>query len=241
MNLRILAACIILAAPLFAHAGLFSVSPVRIDITPTAKSGSISINNDGASLPLRVKLMRWTQDENGESVYTPASDLVYFPREMTVEPGTTRSIRILAPASPKGPEVAYRLFIEEQMPPDSPETGGHKAVKVSVLVNFGVAVYVRGDDSPPVLSATVVKDAAGHLALELQNTGTSHTFVNSLSARGLTFSGFKPRYILGGAVSPVAVDLSSFVCAPTANDLVGDTAEGNVNIRLDATAAGCTR
>lgn len=239
MKLHHIAAVIALVVPFAAQAGLFSVSPVRIDLTPGAKSGSISVSNEGSSLPLRVKLMKWTQDEKGEAVYTPASDLVYFPRELVVEPGTTRSIRVLALTPPKGTEQAYRLFIEEQLPPAPAEEVAGRVAKVAVLVNFGVAVYVRGEDTPPALTAIMGKDAGGNPSFTLSNTGSSHTFVNSLSAQGVSFPGFKPHYLLGGASSPVVVSASAYQCASLPKNLVADTAEGNLPVRINATALGC--
>ena len=64
-------------------------------------------------LRVLVKLVEWTQDASGKDVYADSADLVYFPRQMEIEPGAKRLVRVGAKAPAQGAERAYRLFIEE--------------------------------------------------------------------------------------------------------------------------------
>lgn len=226
----------LLTYPVVASAGLFSVTPIRVDLTPQTKAGSVTITNDGGTLPLKVTLMRWTQDAEGKDVYEPSTDLVYFPRELTVEPGGNRTVRVLTSAAPAGPERAYRLFLEEGTIPQAP---GDKASRLSVLVKFGVAVYTYAGDVTPGFTVEPVSAASGKLAVKLRNSGTGHTFIKSMAAPGVTFPDFKSRYLLSTAAVPLTVDVSHDACGKGSVPLSLDTAEGAFTAALAIPEGAC--
>jgi fimbrial chaperone protein len=175
MSLRRAAACRLFAAalasfPVAALPASFSVSPIRADLKPGVLSETITVTNDSpARLRVAVKLVAWTQDATGKDVYTDSSDLVYFPRQLELEPGAKRLIRIGTKAPATGTERAYRLFIEE-VPSATP--GAPTAV--SFYFRFGVPVFVTpGTASPqPEIGQPVL--AAGKLSLVVRNPGTQH-------------------------------------------------------------------
>lgn len=226
----------LLAYPVAASAGLFSVTPIRVDLTPQTKAGSVTISNDGGTLPLKVTLMRWTQDDEGKDFYEPSSDLVYFPRELTVEPGGNRTVRVLTSVAPAGPERAYRLFLEEGAVPQTP---GDKASRLSVLVKFGVAVYTHATDTTPGFTVEPVSAAPGKLAVKLRNSGTGHSFIKSLTAPGVAFPDFKARYLLSTAAVPLTVEVSRDACGKGSVPLSLDTAEGVFGAALPIPADAC--
>jgi fimbrial chaperone protein len=42
--------------------------------------------------------MEWTQDAQGKDIYADTGDLVYFPRQMEIEPGARKLVRVGAKA-----------------------------------------------------------------------------------------------------------------------------------------------
>lgn len=152
-----------------AHAGSFSVAPIRADLKSGVLSETITVTNEAKTrLRVLVKLVAWTQDAQGKDVYTDSSDLVYFPRQMDIEPGAKRLVRVGAKAPGQGVERAYRLFIEEV-----PEPGAGPAAAVNFYFRFGVPVFVTPASAAPqpAFQPTL---AAGKLALEVTNQGTQH-------------------------------------------------------------------
>lgn len=222
--------------PLVVAAGDFSVSPIRVDLTPANKAGSVAIHNDGAALPVRIKLMRWTQDANGIDQYAPTNDLIYFPRELIVEPGAVRTIRVLAPTAPTEPERAYRLFIEEQQ---TPEESTGKSARLAVLIKFGVAVYAYAKPVQPTVAFDFISAEAGKASLRLLNPSTTHTFIKEITAADVTFPDFKPRYVLGGAGFPLNALLNPAACAKGTVNVSVTTAEGALGATLVMPPSAC--
>ena len=226
----------LLAWPVVASAGLFSVTPIRVDLTPDAKAGSVTITNDGGTLPLKVTLMRWTQDAEGKDQYEPTNDLVYFPRELTVAAGGSRTVRVLSSAAPAGPERAYRLFLEEGV---ADAAANDKASRLSVLVKFGVAVYTHTGTGAPAFSLELASAAGGKASVRLRNTGTAHAFIKELAAPGATFPDFKPRYLLSAAAAPLTIELSSAACAKGSLPVSIAAAEGMMEASLALPDGAC--
>lgn len=174
-SLRQLTACrvvavAVLAFPLPLLAASFSVSPIRADLKPGVLSETITVTNESPTrMRVAVKLVAWTQDEKGKDLYTDSSDLVYFPRQLELEPGAKRLVRIGAKAPAVGVERAYRLFIEE-VPSATP--GG--AASVSFYFRFGVPVFVTPVGAAAQPEIGTPKIAGGKLALPVRNAGTQH-------------------------------------------------------------------
>jgi fimbrial chaperone protein len=215
LSLRALRAAACLCALAFAlagaRAGEFAVSPIRVDLKPGAMSETITITND-ASTRLRVsmKLMEWTQDENGQDVYRESSDLVYFPRQMDVEPNARRLVRIGARSPAAVTERTYRLFIEED-----PEPAGAAArAQVAVFFRFGVPVFLPpavGKPQPEVQEPTL---AQGRFSVRVRNTGNQHfrlTRVTISDGAGYAqeLTGW---YSLAGTERTYAADIPREVC-----------------------------
>lgn len=156
--------------PLPALSASFSVSPIRADLKPGVMSETITVTNESPTrLRVAVKLVAWTQDAAGKDVYTDSSDLVYFPRQMELEPGAKRLVRVGAKTPGPGAERAYRLFIEEVPVP----TPGAPAA-VSFYFRFGVPVFLTpaGVTAKPDIPEPQL--AAGKLSLAVNNPGTQH-------------------------------------------------------------------
>jgi fimbrial chaperone protein len=175
MLLRRLAACSALACaacilPLSALAASFSVSPIRADLRPGVLSETITVTNESSTrLRVLVKLYVWTQDAAGKDVYTESSELVYFPRQMELEAGAKRLVRVGAKAPAQGSERAYRLFIEEV-----PSAGAAGPAAVSFYFRFGVPVFVTPPGAAAQPEVQQPRLEGGKLLLEVRNPGTQH-------------------------------------------------------------------
>lgn len=159
-----------LALPLPALCASFSVSPIRADLKPGVMSETITVTNESPTrLRVAVKLVAWTQDAAGKDVYTESGDLVYFPRQLELEPGGKRLVRVGAKTPGQGAERAYRLFIEEVPVP----TPGAPAA-VSFYFRFGVPVFVTpaGVAAKPEIPQPQL--AAGKLSVAVSNPGNQH-------------------------------------------------------------------
>ncbi|TFY97356.1 molecular chaperone [Ramlibacter rhizophilus] len=246
-----LLACLLalgLAAP--AGAG-FSVSPMRLELGPEARSGTLTLRNEGtAPQSFSIRAMAWRQDESGDDVYEDTPDLVYFPRLLTLEPGQDAAVRLgprQPPAVPGGPERSWRLFVEE-LPPTAPASAPPApGALVRVLVRFGVPVFAAWNTAARQLALDALKLEAGAVHWLLRNQGNRHEVFESIVVSGRDRQGqplfaeaVPARYLLAGAQRRFKLAVPPGACAQLARiELQIKTAHGAVHGQLQTDPAAC--
>jgi len=205
--ITMLAASLALAA----SAGEFSVTPIRAELKPGQMSETITVINHAAQrLRVNIKLMEWTQDASGKDIYKESSDLIYFPRQMDLEPDAKRLVRVGAKVPAGVTERAYRLYVEEE--PDLPAAGGRP--QVALRFRFGVPVFLPPPAAKPVPEVMEPQLAAGKLSIAVKNAGNAHFRLNKVSVTdGATFSQeVAGWYSLAGTERSYSVDIPREVC-----------------------------
>jgi len=227
-----------LASP--AAASEFSVSPVRAELHAGALSETITVVNRGDTrIRVGVKVMEWTQDAQGQDVYQESGDLVYFPRQMELEPDGKRLVRVGA-KSPAGPvERTYRMFIEELPEP----TADAARAQVSVYFRFGVPIFLTpaSPHGDPEIGEPGVEH--GKLSLTVKNPGNRHFRILKLVVSdGAGFSReIAGWYSLPGSQRTYALDLPRDVCrrAPTLDVAIeGEGLRADRKLHVDPARCG---
>jgi fimbrial chaperone protein len=224
-----------------AHATEFAVSPIRVEFVPGMMSETIAVSNDAKQrLRVKVRLTEWTQDAQGKDVYTDSTDLIWFPRQMDVDPGARRLVRVGVKTPAGQAERAYRLYIDEE--PDPSTTGGR--AQVAFNFSFGVPIFVvpPGARAAPVVGEPTL--AKGKLSLEVRNTG-NHYF--RLSRVAVTSpAGYKQElagwYSLAGTARTYTVDIPADACRKAGTleiKLEGETPDIDLTRRLNVDPANC--
>lgn len=212
MRLLPLALAATLAA-LPAAAGNFGVSPLDVQFSPQRQSAVINVSNDDTKpLQLRLRAARWTQDAQGEDVYEEAGDLVFFPKRLDIKPGEQKVVRLAISEPPGKGERAWRLFVEELPPAETPRDG---QTKLSVLLTIGVPVFSSPANAKPELkvsSAVLRKD--GTLEFTVKNAGASRTRLSRVVAgEGRTVTDALPgRYVFPGIEKTYRVRADASLC-----------------------------
>lgn len=231
----LLAACA--AAPVLASD--FSVSPVRVELRQGSLSETITVMNHApARLRVSVKLMEWTQDEQGNDVYKDSGDIVYFPRQLEVEAEGRRLVRVGAKAPAGTTERTYRVFIEEQ-PEPSPE--GRNA-HIAVYFRFGVPIFLP--PAVPRMQADIGEPSMdkGKLSLQVRNGGNQHfrlvrLTVSDGAGHQQEVAGW---YSLAGTQKTYTVDIPAEVCRRAKTLNVTVEGEGvRADRKLDVDPARC--
>lgn len=151
-----------------ARATEFSVSPIRVELKPGVMSETITVTNHaGTKLRVSMRLTEWTQDAEGKDVYKDSSELIYFPRQMELEPNGKRLVRLGARMPAGVVERTYRLWVEEEPPAGA----GSTQAQVAFYFRFGVPVFLM--PAVPRLQAELGEPRLeqGRLALPVKNTG----------------------------------------------------------------------
>lgn len=212
----------VLLAGVSACAGEFSVNPVRLELGATARSGAITVRNEGKQpLSFQLQAMEWTQDATGKDQYLETADMIFFPKIMTIAPDEEGVVRVgtRTPAVPV--EKTYRLFIEElpgsaQNAPGSPQ--------ITFLIKFGAPVFVTPLKPQDGLELSELSLARGEVTLAARNTGNRHQIVQGIVLTGADASGqpvysmtLADRYLLAGAAKPYASTIPADQCARIAS------------------------
>lgn len=217
------ALCALLAAG--ALQAQFAVSPIRLDLGPQARSGAITVRNEGKDrISFQMQAMEWRQDAEGKDQYEESKDLVYFPKIMTVEAGQEGVVRVGVKNPIVPSEKAYRVFIE-QLHDTQPELkpGQRGSAQVNVLIRFGAPVFVAPLQPRDTAEFTALSLAKGVLTLGVKNTGNRHQVVQGIEIKGLDARGqevyaltLADRYLLAGTSKTFTASIPPAQCGKIA-------------------------
>jgi fimbrial chaperone protein len=213
---------LIAAVVLAPRAGLaadFTVSPTEINLSTSATSALVTLRN-GGKVPLRfeITVVSWSEDERGNMVLSPSSDVTFFPKLVELAGGTSRNIRIgISAGAARDVERSFRLFVEEL-----PDQSAPLANAVALRTKVGIPVFVR----PAKPSRTAVIDGVsvenGKVLARVRNTGNLHVSVDNISVTGTggsvspTFTKEGPGwYVLPGATRIFEVPMTATECKST--------------------------
>jgi fimbrial chaperone protein len=157
-----------------AMAGVFSVTPVRIYMTPKDRAVAVTITNEGEDpVVLQADLYVWSQKADGSDEMTPTEDLILAPPILKLGPKTRQVVR-LARLKPGDAirQLTYRMILRE-----IPEAAGSKEnVQVAIALALSMPVFI----TPPLAKSEVACDAKAAAAgtdldVSCANTGTAYT------------------------------------------------------------------
>lgn len=154
-----------------AHAGSFSISPLRVELSATATTGALTLRNqEDAPIVVQAEAMLWEQVD-GQDRLTPTRDLLVSPLVFTMPGNGSQLLRVaLRRPADAGRELSYRLILTEVPQPASPEfTGLNVALRVSLPVFVAPAA-----ETAPRLEWTASPAADGALAVTARNSGNAH-------------------------------------------------------------------
>ncbi len=218
-------------APSAAWGADLDVSPVRLHLSASRRSSSLTVVNRGSErLRYQLTASAWQQAPDGEMVLVPTQDLVFFPSLIDLAPGEARRIRVAAPATVASIEATYRILLTALPDGTAPVAG-----TVAVLTNFSVPVFVQPRAPSPQPVAELRMDG-GRFVLSVANSGNSYFVTRTISVVGRSRSGavlFERElpgwYVLAHGERLYEVPLSADECAALA--------DVTATITTDATSA----
>jgi len=202
-------------APRLARGAEFSVSPIRLEFEPGARSGTVTVTNDDARpLRMQLRLVEWTQDGQGADVYRDSDELVYFPRLMSVPPGEKRLVRVGLKTPAAATERTYRLLLDEL--PESGDASSRAASSgLTFTIRFALPVFLPAAAAmKPAGAIESIKLDARRLRVAVRNTGARHFRITALAVRSSgAFSTEAPGwYLLAGASRVHTIEIPAESC-----------------------------
>lgn len=166
--LNLLALCLV--APVYA--GVFSVTPVRIYMTPKDKAVAVTITNEGDDeLVMQADLYVWKQKPDGEDELTLTEDMFLSPPIIKLA-GKSRQVVRLARMHPAKSEqqLTYRMIVRE-IPEAKP---AKDKVQLQVALAFSMPVFITPSGAKNKLDCIVGRTAVNSINVVCENTGSAY-------------------------------------------------------------------
>ena len=210
-------AMLLLALTASAHAGHFTVSPVRVSLDGQARTELLTVTNRSAkTIQLQIQPTAWAQTPDGRDALTPTQELLTFPTLFELAPGAHRIVRVGTLHAPSEQEQSFRLLITEL--PDADALQSTNAISMRLRLSVPVFLTPRGAQPAPELVPPQV--AGGQARAALRNPGTAHTKARAvrLVAEGadghvLFEQALSAWYVLAASERVYAVNLPPDACA----------------------------
>jgi fimbrial chaperone protein len=178
-------------------AGDFSVTPVRIFMTPRDRAVAVTVVNESDEpLVMQAELYTWRQKEGGEDELVPTEDMVLSPPIIKLAPKSRQVVRLARLAAPPTSEqLTYRMIVRE-IPEALPPT---QDLKLRIALAFSLPVFI----TPAVAQKRLVCAVDGATALQAtcSNSGSAYAQVRQLTLKrgAVTLASFEGgSYILPG-------------------------------------------
>lgn len=201
-----------------AWAGVFSVTPVRIYMTPKDRAVAVTITNDGdTQVVLQADLNGWSQKPDGTDEQVPTEDLILSPPIIKLAPGARQVVRLalLKPADLSN-QLIYRMVMREV--PEATNTQ-EKTIAVPIALALSLPVFITPPAAKREVSCTTEQFAPQAVTIGCRNTGSAYAQVREMSLmRGeQVLSRFEGGiYILPGAQQLMSLKTDLLIKAGTA-------------------------
>lgn len=159
-------------------AGTFSISPVRVELSPGAQTGAVTIRNQEATpVVVQAEVVLWDQVDSQDQL-SPTRELLVSPPVFTLPGNGSQLVRVaLRRAADAQRELSYRLILTEV-----PQQASAEFTGLNVALRLSLPVFVApSSPSRPRLEWSATRTEAGKIALTARNTGNSHARVLSFS------------------------------------------------------------
>jgi len=184
-----------------AEAGSFSVTPVRIYMTPRDRAVAITLTNEGnTEVVLQADISDWTQQADGTDELMPSEDLILSPPIIKLAPKARQVVRLalLKPADASR-QLIYRLVVREV-----PEIAAAKEGQVQVPISLALSmpIFITPAPAKRDVSCEAIRKDEVTLQAVCRNAGTAYAQIRDATIKRGTdvlakFEG--GTYILPGA------------------------------------------
>jgi fimbrial chaperone protein len=169
---RCLLGCLLaLAVEVATAQSSFTVTPLRIDLSPQAPAAVVDvINTSPGALTVQVQQRAWVQAD-GRDGQAETRDLILSPAVFTLQPGEKQVVRVAARGAPEARrERAYRLIVNEVPTPQikaTPDASGFR-----IALRMDLPLFVAAVQTAAAEPAYSLDTAAARLTVS--NSGTGH-------------------------------------------------------------------
>lgn len=154
------------------HAGVFSVSPVRIYMAAKDRAVAVTVNNEGDEpIVMQADVFTWKQKPGGEDVLTLTEDVILSPPIVKLAARSRQVLRLaMLIQRPTTEQVTYRLIVRE-VPEAKP---ADKEAQVQLALAFSLPVFITPPGAKRQLGCTIERVSLDSVRANCENTGNAY-------------------------------------------------------------------
>jgi len=190
-----------------AWAGVFSVTPVRIYMTPRDRAVAVTVANEGdTEVVLQADLNTWSQKPDGTDEQLSTEDMILSPPIIRLAPKARQVVRLalLKPADASR-QLIYRMIFRE-VPEAVPSRD--QSIQIPIALALSLPVFITPPPARREISCRVARSDANALGASCTNTGTAYAQIREVLAirDSQVLAKFEGgTYILPGAQQAISV------------------------------------
>jgi fimbrial chaperone protein len=210
-----------LCVPAPVMAGAFTVTPVRIYMSPRDRAVAVTVTNDADSeVVLQADLHTWTQKSDGRDELVLTDDLILSPPILKLAPKARQVVRLARLIPPDmSRQLTYR-FILREVPEVKKSTA---TVQIPIALALSMPVFITPPGAKREIGCGLAGVEGTSIGMRCGNTGSAYAQIREIEiTRGeqkiARFEG--GAYILPGASKTIAVGVTSTVTPGAARAVV---------------------
>lgn len=159
------------------------IAPIRVFFNPNQTIETLKITNqDSVPVILQLDIKNWQQNEKGEDLHTPTTDLLVIPALFTLSAGQTQIVRVAILKKEKLPltsEKAYRLMLRE-VPGSTIENG--QAPQLNMAIQMALPVFIGSQtNNQAQYKSSVLNKINNRTLMNISNVGAQHFLVTGVT------------------------------------------------------------
>jgi fimbrial chaperone protein len=166
----------VVASMSVADAAQFTITPVRIFMSPRDRAVAVTIVNEGdAEVVMQADLYTWKQKEDGSDDLQLTEDLILTPPIIKLAPRGRQVVRLarLGPP-PTGLQQTYRMIVREV-----PEAHKSDQIQLQVALAFSLPVFISPPGVKRDLRCALQRGGPDLVSAVCSNSGTAYAQIRT--------------------------------------------------------------
>ncbi len=163
----------------FVFAGQFTVTPVRMFLTPQDRAIAVTITNESdAPIVMQADLYSWKQKANGEDDLVLTEDLILSPPVLKLGPKSRQVVRLarVRPVQSADQQI-YRMIVRE-IPEAAQSNSG---LQLQIALAFSLPVFITPPTAKRRVTCVAERSAAGTVRATCENQGNAYAQLREIT------------------------------------------------------------
>lgn len=165
-----------------------AISPIQLDLSPSAKTGTITLINKGQKdVNLQLDAKSWDMDESGKFIETETGDFLFYPKTLTIAPQQSATIRAGYTGDFPNMEKPFRIIIDEvpEIIQAAPDSSSQVKIGLDSALRLSIPVYIVPTTDIPTaqIDLAALKTTNNVLRVGVKNLTAYHVNLSKVAVK----------------------------------------------------------